>query len=209
MPSPVTKIHQIRYVFPETHAGQISDLLAVSTEDGRIIFYSTSNKRSTNEQDPNPASPALLCVPLGQLGGKDAGMTVRIKDFDVLVSPAKGTDEQNHSKGHVVTASSDGSIRIWALARTDLKAENQLINGASEHLQPEKTAINGQRKDANGLDGPGTRQCGTLLGTYETGNRITCLKAFTMLKPRASQDTVLDDAASDEFHGIADSDAES
>ena len=28
-----------------------------------------------------------------------------------------------------------------------------------------------------------TRQIGLLLGTYEAGNRITCLKAFVMLDP--------------------------
>ncbi|MCJ1471841.1 hypothetical protein MMC13_000482 [Lambiella insularis] len=205
MPSPITKIHQIRYVFPEVNDGQISDLLAVSTEDGRIVFYSTSVTK-TLEEDSNRGSSIPMCVPIGQLGGKNTASTVRIKDFEILASAGQN---ESDPKACVITASSDGSIRIWNLARTDFKTNVQDTNGTSEHLQSEKPPSNGHSKDTNGLQEGGTPQCGTLLGTYETGNRITCLKAFTMLNPPASQTAVVDDAASDEFTGIADSDAAS
>lgn len=38
---------------------------------------------------------------------------------------------------------------------------------------------------------PDPKQIGKLLGTYEAGNRITCLKAFTMSEPADCESRVL------------------
>ena len=145
------------------------------------------------------------CSPLGQIGGKDAGLTVRVKDFELLAPPAKEGDE---SSGVAVTASSDGSIRIWNIQRSDLRRGSPVANNTSDHLQLEKQNTNGEQTHIKSLNNPLIHQCGTLLGTYETGNRITCLKAFVMLKPSRSQGTVADSIDSDEFEGISDSDKE-
>jgi len=47
-------------------------------------------------------------------------------------------------------------------------------------------------------------QCGKLIGTYETGNRITCLRAFTMLPAKAD-----DEFGLSEFEGFSGSEDES
>jgi protein MAK11 len=57
----------------------------------------------------------------------------------------------------LVTGSSDGTVRFWALDVAELKAE-----------------------DAGMAQGFTALQVGRLLGLYTTGTRITCLKAFPM-----------------------------
>ena len=66
-------------------------------------------------------------------------------------------------------------------------------------------------KDLTGQQGPdskdGTPQVGRLLNTYETGNRITCLKGFVML---ASEDpSTLEDSEAEEEEEEKESDEES
>jgi len=163
VPGPKTKVHQIRYV----NIGGEEDsetVLAVSTEDGRVLFFSTDKdtlvpakekEAEKEEAEPKkkskvPSSPALACARfVGQLGGKDAGVTGRIKDFTVL--PVE--DEQGERSWFVVTGSSDGRLRVWRVGGKELTAEK-------------------------GREG---KQMGQLLGTYETQNRITCVEAFVMI----------------------------
>jgi len=138
-----TKVHQFGYV--ETDGEGEETVLAVSTEDGRVMFFSTAT-----EDLEKPAEGKTLPVAklVGQLGGKEAGVTGRIKDFTVL--PV--VDEEGKKTFFVVTAGSDGRIRLWRLGATDL----------------------------SGM-GKTPKQVGTLLGSYETQNRITCLEAFVMI----------------------------
>ena len=82
-------------------------------------------------------------------------MTGRIKDFEILpLSPQRCV---------IVTACSDGTVRFWALSMADLDSKSaETANEAAAQ---------------KGFSAP---QVGTLLGSYSTGTRITCMKAFPM-----------------------------
>ena len=142
MPDTKTKIHEMCYV--QTDGGET--VLAVSTEDGRILFFSTAkdNVKAPTEEKRTLSSATLVA----QLGGKVAGVSGRIKDFTIL--PVE--DEDGARSWFIVTAGSDGRVRLWRLGTGDLRS-------TGEH----------------------GKQVGRLLGTYETQNRITCLDAFVMI----------------------------
>ena len=156
LPTPLTKIHQMKYVQVPSKA-KPTTLLAVSTEDGRIAFYSTTPAET--DQTESNTIPSATCV--AQLGGKSAEITTRIKDFEILPSSPETFV--------VVTASSDGAIRVWVIKTTDLVC----AKGDSSK---------------NGKDTSIPIQTGKLIGTYETGNRVTCLKAFVMLPPAEGEE---------------------
>jgi protein MAK11 len=141
-------------------------VLAVSTEDGRILFFSTrpSDLIITPTVEGKEAEAALPAAKLiAQLGGKDAGLQGRIKDFKILPTTT-GSKESI-----VVTASSDGAVRLFRISPSeDLGAGGKV------------------------------KQIGSLLGTYETGNRITCLEAFVMLPKIEGVEE------EDEFEGLED-----
>lgn len=150
LPQPLTKLHQIGYVSIPNGSKEEKSILAVSTEDGRILFYGSdsptqSSTNGTSEDDTSIPDATLYA----QVGGKTVGFTNRIKDFEILSLPSKDMV--------AITASSDGTIRIIRLLATSL----------TKALQEEKPT-----------------QLGTVIGTYETGSRITCLKAFVMLPPQ-------------------------
>lgn len=114
-----------------------------------------------------------ICQAFGQLGGNAEGLTSRIKDFEILKPP------DLHGV-LIVTGSSDGSIRLWMFNETDLQetlpdhedsSETEL--GDPANSQPNETVA--KPSDPQPI--------GKLLGTYEAGNRITCLKAFVMAEP--------------------------
>jgi protein MAK11 len=170
---PRSKIHQLGYV----KVGEEKDVqvLTVSTEDGRILFFSTrtADLVTTPTLEGKEAEAPLPAAKLiAQLGGKDAGLTGRIKDFKILPS----TTGSKESESIVVTASSDGAVRLFRIS-------------PSEDL---------------GAGGKKMKQIGTLLGTYETGNRITCLEAFVML-PRIEGG----EEEEDEFEGLKEGDQDS
>jgi protein MAK11 len=165
---PKTKIHQLCYVLVDEEDDV--HVLAVSTEDSRILFYSTrpddlvTPPAVEGKDAPLPSSRLIA-----QLGGKDAGLSGRVKDFTVLKMG------EGSSKNIVIVAgSSDGSLRLWKLsAAKDLVARSEKV-----------------------------KQVGTLLGAYETGNRITCLKAFVMLsRPDGAVDDVIEDISDDDGDG--------
>jgi protein MAK11 len=154
MPEPRTKVHQLHYV--TTSVGDDNSVMAISTEDGRILFYSTS----PNDLISPPAvegkdSPLASAKLIAYLGGKEAGIPGRIKDFTILK-----VEEGKTRNLLIVGGSSDGSIRLWRLSSADL----------------------------NSHGGKDAKQTGDLLGVYETGNRITCLKAFVMLQHAESDE---------------------
>jgi protein MAK11 len=157
LPLPLTKLHHVCYI-PTTMAD--NNHLAISTEDGRILFYA-ANKSDAKDK----TGDALHTVSLpdahlvAQLGGKEQGITGRIKDFEVVALQS----EPGHAASFaIVAASSDGSIRIW-------------------HI--EESALHESKKTSSKLP----IQIGKLIGTYETGSRITCLKAFLMQAPRTDE----------------------
>ncbi|KAI9742666.1 MAG: hypothetical protein M1818_003807 [Claussenomyces sp. TS43310] len=145
-PQPKTKIHQVCYI--ATAAEEDTSVMAVSTEDGRILFYSTQSEDlsiASAVEGKDAAIPSARLI--AQLGGKTAGLSGRIKDFTVLRLEGQSWSFL------ILAGSSDGNIRLWTLSASDLEAKSQKQ----------------------------TRQVGNLIGTYETGNRITCLQAFVML----------------------------
>ena len=158
LPVPLTKLHQICYLPP---TDEITPLLAVSTEDGRILFYDTSKSSQPTKQNGDASSTDTIADALlvAQLGGSTEGITGRIKDFEVV--PIRVCDEDAPDI-IVVTAGSDGAVKVWHLLMSDL------ITTRTQSLAE-------------------VSQVGTQVGTYETGSRITCLKAFLMQKPAVDE----------------------
>ncbi|KAI5857602.1 WD40-repeat-containing domain protein [Tricharina praecox] len=149
-----SKIHMMRFVqVPKGLLGQeTEEVLALSTEDGRMLFYSTT----AEELD----SPILL----GTLGGRSMGMPGRVKDF--IVMRAEG-------RIFVITAGSDGVVRVFDLcgegSGIEVVEEDEAEGGAEKKAKTE------------GLEEKkGDRQVGKLVGMYETARRITCMTAMLM-----------------------------
>ncbi|KAL8944584.1 MAG: hypothetical protein Q9216_000387 [Gyalolechia sp. 2 TL-2023] len=194
-PSPRSKIHQLRYVDLEIDSQTSSNILAVSTEDGRVIFFSTNfadtKLEASNEPQHLPTSPVL-----GEIGGEVNDPQGRVKDFEVLKVARNGTSPRIL----VVTSSSEGSIRVW---QVDLLAWMAQLHSSAHVVNPSED-VTGQHKGST--TSKATLQFGQLLGEYETGNRITCLKAFIMAdKPahggvsRSSLKTMVDTNGGTEY----------
>jgi protein MAK11 len=186
-PQPATKVHQMHYV-PRREA----NILAASTEDGRILFYSTAVEAQKEETATNGEKKTTSPIPeatlIAQLGGRSKGVESRIKDFEILSLSDYDSDKETiqdlPSAYLVATGSSDGSIRLWSLLPEELDDQT-----------------NGNEK------GKGVKiaQVGRLLARYETGNRITCLKAFVMTGSGKDED--IEDE--DEWGGVEGSEKDS
>ena len=179
-PSPPSKVHQIRYLSLGEGTESTYDVLTLSTEDGRVIFYDTTAAADLDSTKPTLAAQSVtpLCRAVGQLGGTATGIAGRIKDFEILKLGSK----ESHGNLLVVTASSDGAIRLWAIEREEMSLTRH-------HAKDTLGDVNNKRRDSKsndtgtinfGLNNIGPPQIGRLLDIYETGNRITCLKAFIM-----------------------------
>ena len=111
-----TKVHQFSYVVvdDETEA----TVLAVSTEDGRVLFYSTTTEDlvgpEANGSEKTRAMPTAKL--LGQIGGKEEGVSMRIKDFAVVDNSQGGT-----RRVFIIGGSSDGKVRVWKLELDKLR----------------------------------------------------------------------------------------
>ncbi|KAI1432300.1 WD repeat domain-containing protein [Xylaria sp. CBS 124048] len=177
MPDPRKKIHEFRYVPLDSTAD--SALLAVSTEDGRILFFSTESKDLSEDQskkDMKKTKNLPVAKLVAEAGGREAGVTSRIKDFAVCTVTGHQGDELLIAAG-----SSDGKVRLFKLSR--------------EELVKAKT-------------GKAPKSVGKLLGTYETQNRITCVTAFSMIpRPEGVEDSD-DDFDEDEDEDGDDSEAD-
>jgi protein MAK11 len=150
LPTPRTKVHKIHYLPSASHPGT----LLVSTEDGRIMLYDTNTTTAPPEPSDSAKEDDIPSSKLiAQIGGPAAGFTGRVKDFELL--PLTNTEP---TMNLVLTGSSDGTVRIWSLDTDDLK----------------------ESADTDKGKGFTAKQIGSLLGTYSTGTRITCLKAFAM-----------------------------
>ena len=73
-----------------------------------------------------------------------------------------------------MTGSSDGVIGVWSLNSLSKLRGIQ----PSGHSADASKGINGER--AGRMTSETIPEVGQLLGKYETGNRITCLKAFVL-----------------------------
>ncbi|KAG8165665.1 hypothetical protein KVR01_004217 [Diaporthe batatas] len=114
MPDARTKIHEFHYV---RLGGDSEDtVFAVSTEDGRLLFFST---RVEDLEQPGAAEGKAAPLPrarlLAEVGGKAAGVTGRVKDFKIMRS------DDAPGVWFVVAASSDGKLRLWELSQDELK----------------------------------------------------------------------------------------
>ncbi|KAK3192246.1 Protein mak11 [Lecanicillium sp. MT-2017a] len=105
-----TKVHQFSYITLENGRS----LMAVSTEDGRVLFLSTKEEDLTREGDDEDDEKLPVAKLVGFVGGKDNGVTGRIKDFMMLRS------QQSEGRFYVVGASSDGKVRVWTVADKEL-----------------------------------------------------------------------------------------
>jgi protein MAK11 len=148
VPTPRTKIHQMYYLQSESHP----NTLLVSTEDGRVMLYDTSDTivstedaEKSQKKDHIPSSKLIA-----QIGGPGAGISGRVKDFEILPLLS--------SSFLIITGSSDGTVRTWSFDTNELERKEKLDEGK----------------------GFTAKQVGKLLGTYKTGTRVTCLKAFIM-----------------------------
>ncbi|KKZ65002.1 hypothetical protein EMCG_09082 [[Emmonsia] crescens] len=204
LPSPRTKLHQMKYIDVGMSSGNKRELLTLSTEDGRILFYSTKTRASisgsastsTDSKDDSKSS-----IPTGQLiaqlGGKDHGQSGRIKDFEALPVKAQGW---NNNTFLVITSGSDGAVKLWMLTETEFPAA--LTDGSFEQEKekdkPDSTTQKNGTSSAGASASAAVAQVGKLLGTYESGNRITCMKAFVMLAPEVGELNDSDFSESDE-----------
>lgn len=165
MPEPRRKIHEFCYISTDSAD---SSLLAVSTEDGRLLFFSTNTEDLTPQVSNLEKSAQKLPIAklVVQLGGKEAGITGRIKDFAVC----KITGQQKDAL-IIPTGSSDGKVRVFKLNMEDLT----------------------QARKAKA-----SKRTGELLGTYDTQNRITCVSAFEMIPRTEGAEDSEDDFDEDE-----------
>ncbi|KAF8426421.1 WD40-repeat-containing domain protein [Tirmania nivea] len=210
LPSPIAKVHQIHYV---TLPGDDAYVLAISTEDGRIIFYSTTAPRKPKAQEPGNAAPGKIKksnsketiedvdrndseqdgndidnpIVLGHVGGREMGMVGRVKDFVILEAdmPCVGNEgapefeTKNSQKAlYLVSAGSNGTIRIWILDIERIKEPLTIVSSSAE--PPSKKAKTAELDQPAASAARKTLQIGSLVGIYETGKRITCLSGMVM-----------------------------
>ena len=137
-------------------------------------------------------------------------MVGRIKDFEILRLPATDGKEEGPII-IVITAGSDGSVRVWKVSDYEFDLEPssaELADADSVNGEPIK---NGkvEKNSMEDSEEPSKNQIGVLLGTQETGHRITCLKAFVMINPPESEMKKGDaEKWEDEFNGIESNDDE-
>lgn len=148
--------------------------LAISTEDGRVIFFAADSKHTLD-----PVSQIPICPAIGQIGGGIENFGSRIKDFEYLTIQGRQSPIRTPL---IVTGSSDGVIGIWKL---DLLSNLGTLH-ASGQIVDAPNGINGQKLDWTIPEK--IPAIGQLLGKYEVGNRITCLKAFCLVEVDDHQD---------------------
>lgn len=171
-----SKIHQLCYV--QVDEKKDIQVLALSTEDGRILFYSTRPEDLTTlpaekgKDTPLP-SAKLIAIVDSKDGdeGKDAKTderVPRIKDFTVMA-----VGEGAEKILYIIAGRSDGGVKVFRLPASNLTKTSDQV-----------------------------QEVGKLLGTYETGNRITCVESFVML-PQFEGD---DELELEDFEGFDEND---
>ncbi|KAL9043503.1 MAG: hypothetical protein Q9214_003313 [Letrouitia sp. 1 TL-2023] len=172
--APITKIHQIRYLSTAKDDKYRSTTLAISTEDGRIIFFSTGKTIRGETIEPKVGRAVPFCCVLGQVGGTREGVQSRIKDFEIITF---SRTKQFPGSFLLVAGCSSGFIYIWMLAKNQIDERGRETAG-DPTIQLERGMAPSDMHDLNNLQCNEIPQLGRLLGSYDTGKRITCLKAF-------------------------------
>jgi len=113
VPTPRSKLHRVQYLDVSDSPDRTEIVLALSTDDGRLIFYSTSPR--ADGADPESTIPDAPVH--AQLGGPPSGLSGRVKDFAILSLAATPTEKEDLA---VVTGSSDGAVRLWRVRRAEL-----------------------------------------------------------------------------------------
>lgn len=104
LPSQLTKVHQVSYFT----VGNDREFLAVSTENGRILFFQT---RLTD-----PSQDSLPVVhPFAHTGGPKHGIQGRIKDFSILDLKDYGFDGRL-----IVVGCSDGNVKMISITHKEV-----------------------------------------------------------------------------------------
>ncbi|CAK7227882.1 Protein mak11 [Sporothrix bragantina] len=206
-----TKTHDFCYVEVDDDPEAADDedktglfsLLAVATEDGRILFCSTRPEDVVAV--PTPATAAttaadgqkLVTAPLpsarliGQVGGGAsggaAGPTGRVKAFKVLpvLEPVTGDATRLQRAWYVVAASSTGVLCVWKITGKELRSAWKNSSAVTASGSAAAT--------------PAAMLLGTLLGTYKTQDRITCVEAFVMIpRPEGLEDSDVEEEEEDD-----------
>ncbi|KIH90169.1 protein MAK11 [Sporothrix brasiliensis 5110] len=198
----LTKTHDFCYVevgddpdAPAADKAGLFSLLAVATEDGRILLCSTRNEdlvaapASATPGNDKKAATAAAPLPsgrlIGQLGGNATGVTGRVKAFKILpvLEPvdgaAKGDKKRLQKAWYVVSATSTGMLRVWKITGQELRRAYKNSTAISASGSPLAAK---------------PKQLGTLLGAYQTPDRITCVEAFVMIpRPDGVEDSDVED----------------
>ena len=185
-----TKVCQVSWVPQRSDESKVGKpIVAVSTEDGRVLFYDTesvvesegaaaeSGVEGAKQTRGGPAPPQCRC--LAQIGTVARGS--RVKDFEIyeLPSPQAAEDAaavDDDAPLVLVTGTSDGSIKLWTFKLSELNAPgaDAAVEAPKDEAEPSEKAEKTEK---------GARQIGALMSTYETGRRITCLVGFVMDQP--------------------------
>ncbi|KAK5943659.1 Protein mak11 [Knufia obscura] len=121
MPQRLTKVHQIAYFAVDDE----KQLMAVSTEDGKILFFDT-----TQASDPQEDIPVLN--PVAYMGGEKHSIQNRVKDFKIL-------DLAKHEyPGYlVVVGCSNGEVRLLMVNKSELNkpsSDDGLVGSAAKEV---------------------------------------------------------------------------
>lgn len=157
------------------------------------MFFSTKLPSSASEPSSTSLKATTIpqCIQIAQLGGRAASVSGRIKDFEILQLPATPTATPGDVL--IATGSSDGAVRVWSLALSDLQRVAE-----DEPTAKDAPKANGAAAENGSAAATATKQVGRLLGTYNTGNRITCLAAFVMTGTAEEADGALEDPDEEE-----------
>lgn len=104
LPLRLTKVHQIAYFM----VGSEREFLAVSTEDGKVLFFET--KSASASQDSLP-----VVQPFAHTGGAKHGIEGRIKDFTILDLTKHG-----FAGRLIVVGCSDGNVKMISIAHDEV-----------------------------------------------------------------------------------------
>lgn len=109
LPSKLTKVHQIAY-FTIEHG---RELLAVSTEDGKVLFFETTSASSADENLP-------IIHPLAYTGGEKHGIKSRVKDFVIL-----DLNKHGFAGRLIVVGCSDGNVKMITISESEVLKPSQ------------------------------------------------------------------------------------
>ena len=185
-----TRVVQVRWVrgvgADSPGAKGLNRIMALSTEDGRILFYDTDPVHRGTSPQTGIQTLALLA----QLATPATTSRPRIKDFQMLPIPqSHPTDDETQKEEAqvrllLIAGTSTGAISLHELSSAELVSAHR-----EAHASASGNAVNGVETEIT--------KVGVCLGTYETGRRVVCLDGF-----------VMDEASSGGVEGVDEGDVE-